>query len=206
MIACRSPDRDPDGSQPRSIRRQLPPVKRQRGTHSGHRPPQLDGRAVPRKKRTGRERSIPVGQCQSHDGRVWTLCPATSTPVTAVKLSSFDDFMKWPHHCRASTHGLPPIRDFSAHAAPLVKPTILLLLAQHTGTRHFDETTPSPEDWILFRMFQRTTRTRLASKLVVFFDGGALPCHPKLTQKTPVLLWVAFLGHRNCASPGPPGR
>ncbi|KAK0753268.1 hypothetical protein B0T18DRAFT_396384 [Schizothecium vesticola] len=170
MIACRSPDRDPDGPQPRSIRRQLPPVGRQRGIHStGH----LYERAS----------SSPSvrGQCQEPRRSSLDTVPPPLPLTTSCRAPTI--LWKWPHHARpfavdTRTVTSTPVDDsasrLSAHAAPLVSPR-----SSSTHGKLCDD--PSPEDCILFKMFQRHERgSRLNSS---FFFGGALPCHPKLSQR-----------------------
>jgi hypothetical protein len=182
MIACRSPEQDPDGSQPRSIRRQAPTGRTAAGhpqhTHTTAQATSPDG-LLPRKtEHTHRC----AASARSHDGRVSTLCPATATHNEAVELRRFYGNGPITSAHLLSTHGLSrrhrwddSASRLSAHAAPLVSPQ-----SSSTHGKLCDD--PSPEDWILFRMFQRHERgSRLNSSF--FFFGGVLPCHPKLSQR-----------------------
>jgi hypothetical protein len=181
----------------------LPPVRRQRGIHStAHTTAQAtspDG-LLPRKTEHSRRCAA---SARSHDSRVSTLCPRHCHSQRSCRAPTI--LWTWPQHVRpfavdTRTVTSTPVDDsasqLSAHAAPLVSPR-----SSSTHGKLCDD--PSPEDWILFRMFQRHERgSRLNSSF--FWRGTLMPSEIK--PETPPLLWVAFLWYRNCASPGPPGR
>ena len=122
-----------------------------------------------------------AASARSHEGRVLTLCPRHCHSQRSCRAPTI--LWKWPHHARpfavdTRTVTSTPVDDsasrLSAHVTPLVSPRSSSMHGKLCND-------PSPEDWIFVQNVPRT-RTRLASKLVFFF-GGALLGHPKLSQR-----------------------
>lgn len=164
------------GSQPRSIRRQFPPVGRQRGTtQKAHHSTDHLYERTSFLLTTEHSRHC-AASVRNHCVESGHCAPATLDEAVELRRFSGNGPITPPH--LLSTHGrqrwwTTALHQLSAHAAPLVSPRSS---SSTHGKLCDDPITGRLHDGSLFRMFQRRGRgSRLNSWARLFFLEGLSP-------------------------------